>query len=100
MGGKIKTKMIGFVAVIVFLIIAGNNPVTLKGKNCGVFIGIHFLETEVLVYNKIQKGASLAISRSFNANRISYWLGIHGSGMVMYFCIQKKRKKKSRHIGF
>ncbi len=60
------------------LFFPGTNPVTLKGKQCGVYVGVHWVDAEMLVYDKIQKGASLAMSRSFIPNRISHWLGVHG----------------------
>lgn len=43
-----------------------------------MYIAVHSVETEVQTFHKIEKGAFLAQSRSFLANRISHWLGIHG----------------------
>ncbi|XP_065336360.1 fatty acid synthase-like [Cloeon dipterum] len=60
---------------------AGVNPLSLRDTKCGVFIGACFSESEkIWFYEKIQiHGFGITgCSRAMLANRISYWLGIHG----------------------
>ncbi|XP_066594557.1 fatty acid synthase [Prorops nasuta] len=63
------------------LVDAGVNPRQLRGTRTGVFIGACFSESEkTWFYEKLQvNGFGITgCSRAMLANRVSYWLGIHG----------------------
>ncbi|EZA57700.1 Fatty acid synthase [Ooceraea biroi] len=65
---------------------AGINPRQLRGSRTGVFIGTCFSESEkTWFYEKLQvNGFGITgCSRAMLANRISYWLGIHGPSYTL-----------------
>ncbi|XP_021929696.1 fatty acid synthase-like isoform X3 [Zootermopsis nevadensis] len=65
---------------------AGVNPRLLKGQNTGVFVGSSFSESEkCMFYEKFHASGIglIGCSRAMLANRISYWLGVHGPSYML-----------------
>ncbi|XP_063894600.1 fatty acid synthase [Helicoverpa armigera] len=65
---------------------AGINPVELRGKKIGVFIGAAFSESEKLVvYESIQRNGFgiTGCNKAMYANRISYWLDSKGPSYAL-----------------
>ncbi|XP_053608163.1 fatty acid synthase-like [Plodia interpunctella] len=65
---------------------AGVNPVELKGKRVGVFIGSAFSESEkIIIFEMIQRnGFGISgCNRAMYANRISYWMDSKGPSYAL-----------------
>ncbi|XP_035437568.2 fatty acid synthase [Spodoptera frugiperda] len=65
---------------------AGINPLELRGKKIGVFIGAAFSESEkLIIYESIQRNGFgiTGCNKSMYANRISYWLDSKGPSYAL-----------------
>lgn len=59
---------------------AGVNPLEVRGKKIGVYMGSSIGENDNLFYESIASGFGVTgHSRAMMANRISYWLNLKGT---------------------
>lgn len=67
------------------LIDAGVSPAEIRGKKVAVYTGSSVGENDNLFYESIVSGFGVTgHSRSMMSNRVSYWLNLKGTGLLIF----------------